>query len=148
MTKQLRISSFLQPYKTFYDVQTNLYAWEGKNVMILSRNNNLNRVTMFRWLKAMDTTYGYYKVCTGREPILFIPYYYINNKATIADVANTCGAGCGFLGWTGIELQNTYFDVMYNAINNNNQYDQAVFYEFGRNFGFMVIKSHIKLTTR
>ncbi|MFT3949087.1 MAG: PKD domain-containing protein [Agriterribacter sp.] len=135
-TKELRISPYSQTYKTFNNDQIILNAWESKNVMILSRNSNLIRATMFKWLKAMDTTYGYYKLCTGREPILFTPYYYINNRTTIADVANTCGAGCGYLGWTGIELQNAYFDVMYNAINSKNQYDQAVFYEFGRNFWF------------
>jgi hypothetical protein len=49
------------------------------------------------------------------------------------------------LGNTGIELQNTYFDIMYNAINNNNQYDQVVFYEFGRNFWFYESKLNYKL---
>lgn len=135
ITKQIRISPYPQAYTNFNGVAMNLFAWEGNKVMILSRDNSLNRVTMFKWLKAMDTTYGYYKNCTGREPSIN-PRTYINNRTTIADVTTTCGAGCGYLGATGIELQNTYFDVMYNAINNNNQYDQAVFYEFGRNFWF------------
>lgn len=135
MTQQLRISPYPQSYKNFNGGDLNLYAWEGNKVMILSRDNKLNRVTMFKWLKAMDTTYGYYKICTGREPSFYSPTY-INNRSTIADVASTCGAGCGYLGATGIELQNTYFDVMYNAINNNNEYDQVAFYEFGRNFWF------------
>ncbi len=135
MTKQIRISPYSQAYTNFNGVAMSLFAWEGNRVMILSRNSNLNRATMFKWVKAMDTTYGYYKNCTGREPGV-IPRTYINNRTTIADVASTCGAGCGYLGATGIELQNTYFDIMYNAINNNNQYDQTVFYEFGRNFWF------------
>jgi PKD repeat protein len=148
--KQINISPYPLAYRNFNGVSMNLFAWEGNKVMILSRNSNLNRVTMFKWLKAMDTTYGYYKNSTGREPG-FNPPTYINNRSTIADVTSTCGAGCGYLGATGIELQNTYFDVMYNSINNNNQYDQAVFYEFGRNFWFygnhLAYKTNDPITT-
>ena len=136
VTKEIKISPYLQSYTSFNGPVIPLYAWEGTNkVMILSRSNALNRATMFKWLRAMEATYAYYQTCNGREPAVN-PLYLINNRTTIADVAATCGAGCGQLGFTGIELQNTYFDVMYNAINNSNQYDQAVFYEFGRNFWF------------
>ena len=134
MVKEIKICPYNQAYKTFNNDNINLFAWEGDKVVILSRNNSLNRQTMFKWAHTMDSVYLYYKSCTGQDPILFTPYYYINGRSTIADVANTCGAGCGYLGWTGIELQNTYFDISYNAINNNNQFDQALFYEFGRNF--------------
>lgn len=135
VTKQIKISPYPQAYTNFNGAPMNLHVWEGNKVIILSRNSNLNRETMFKWLKAMDTTYEYYRTCTGREPSIN-PATYISNKTTIADVTTTCGAGCGYLGATGIELQNTYFDVMYNAIDNYNQYDQAAFYEFGRNFWF------------
>ena len=46
----------------------------------------------------------------------------------------TCGAGCGYLGANGVELASTYFHVLYRGVKNNDQYDQVVFYEFGRNF--------------
>ena len=105
---------------------------------------------MFKWLKAMDTTYGYYKKCTGKEPSIN-PSTYIHDRTTIADVISTCGAGCGYLGTTGIELQNAYFDVMYNAITYADQYDQASFYEFGRNFWFygdqLAYKTNDPITT-
>lgn len=90
---------------------------------------------MFKWLSAMDATYAFYKNCTGRSPASFAPTF-IDNRSTIADVPATCGAGCSYIGFTGIEMLNTYFDIMYNGINNNNQYDQVDFYEFGRNFWF------------
>jgi PKD repeat protein len=144
ITKEVRVSPYPQSYFSFGRDALNLNAWEGSKVMILSRNKNLNRATMFKWLKVMDTTYGYYRNCTGKEPF-FLTSTYINNRTTIADVTNTCGAGCAYLGNTGIELQNTYFDIMYNAINNNNQYDQVVFYEFGRNFWFYESKLNYKL---
>lgn len=81
----------------------------------------------------MDSVYGYYRQCTGQDPAIAS---YINNLSTIADVPSTCGAGCSYIGATGIEILNTYFDIMYNAINSSNQYDQVNFYEFGRNFWF------------
>ncbi len=131
-----RLSPYPQTYTTFAGEETHLYGWKGKKILLLSGSENLDRSVMFRWVKAMDAAYNYYKKTTGREPVFYTPNYYIEGRATIADVSNTCGAGCGFLGWTGIELQNSTFDVMYNAIKKSNKYDQAVFYEFGRNFWF------------
>lgn len=91
----------------------------------------------------MDGAYEYYKTCTGREPTPFAPTY-INNHTAIADATTTCGAGCGYLGFTGIEMQNVYFDANYNVINNNNQVDHLGFYEFGRNFWFYGAKLDYK----
>lgn len=136
VTQQIRISPYPQSYTTFNAVALNLFAWEGNKVMILSRNKNLNRATMFKWLKAMDATYEYYTLCNGREPAFYWPNYFINNRTTIADASSTCGAGCGYLGYTGIELLNYAFDIGYNAINTLDQYEQIPFYEFGRNFWF------------
>ncbi|WP_460687849.1 PKD domain-containing protein [Niabella aquatica] len=133
VTQTINVSPYPASYTTFGGETLTLYAWEGEKVAVLSRNKNLDATVMFAWAKTMDKVYGYYKLCTGREPGTA---KMINGHTTIADVASTCGAGCGYLGATGIELQNTYFDVLYNGIKNNNQYDQAVFYEFGRNFWF------------
>jgi hypothetical protein len=88
---------------------------------------------MFAWATTMDSVYNFYRRCTGRDPNIF---YTVNNHTTVADVPSTCGAGCGELGYTGVELLSSFFDLMYNDINTSNQYDQAVFYEFGRNFWF------------
>jgi PKD repeat protein len=135
LTKQIRISPYPQAYNSINGLTLNLYAWEGTKVMILSRNENLNRASMFHWLKTMDSTYNYYKACTGREPNIHAPTY-INNRTTIADVPNTCGAGCGYVGATGIELAFQFFDECYNEINTFNRHFHLCFYEFGRNFWF------------
>ncbi|HEX4958878.1 MAG TPA: PKD domain-containing protein [Lacibacter sp.] len=135
IVKSIRISPYAQSYTTFDRVPTNLFAWDGSKVMILSRNSNLNRSSMFKWLRAMDSAYKYYSICTGREPAYFTPTF-INQRSTIADVAATCGAACGYLGATGIEIQNTYFDIVYNRVNNTNSFEHFPFYEFGRNFWF------------
>jgi hypothetical protein len=136
VVQQIRVSPYPQHYTTFSGAALELYAWEGEKVMILSRKPNVDRTTMFAWTDAMDAAYAYYRLCTGRDPVFYAPNYFINNRSTIADVASTCGAGCGFLGWTGIEIQNAFFDTGYNAIRNKDQFDQVPFYEFGRNFWF------------
>lgn len=128
-------SPFTQTYVSFDNKTYNLYSWEGKYVAILMRNNNLDATTMFNWVHTMDSCYSWYKSVTGKEPIKYAPTY-LDNHTTIADVATTCGAGCGYLGFTGVEMQNVYTDRMYNFILQNNEYDQELFYEFGRNFWF------------
>ena len=143
VTKQIRISPYLQAYKSINGLDLNLYGWEGSKVMILSRNSNLNRATMFKWSKVMDSTYNFYKACTGREPTQYGPTY-INNHTTIADVPASCGAGCGYVGFTGIEMAFQFFDENYRVINENNQFDHLGFYEFGRNFWFYGAKLDYK----
>ncbi len=125
-----------QTYKDFNGTTHNLYAWSGSKVMLLSSSNTLDTSTMQRWVTAMDGTYNYYQLCTNREPTFYTNVTYINNRSTIAQVPSTCGTGCGYIGWTGIELQTAYFDNFYNTLLSNNQYSQEPFYEFGRNFWF------------
>lgn len=128
-------AQILQPYTSFQGAALNLYKWEGSKVMLLSSSDTLNASVMTNWVTAMDAAFNYYTLCNGREPIHYRETY-INNRSTIADVSSTCGAGCGYLGFTGIEIQNAYFNNIYNRILNDNQYDQIPFYEFGRNFWF------------
>ncbi|HYH14905.1 MAG TPA: PKD domain-containing protein [Flavisolibacter sp.] len=124
-----------QTYTSFNNQTLNLYSWEGDYVTILSSDPDLNKATMWKWVHTMDSVYLFYKEATGRTPAT-LPPTYINNRTTIADVPTTCGAGCGYLGATGIELQHTFFNNAYIALDQNNEYDQVVFYEFGRNFWF------------
>ena len=55
---------------------------------------------------------------------------------TITEIQRTCGAGCGYLGATGIELMPDYFRELYDGVAKHNEIDQALPYEFGRNFWF------------
>lgn len=124
-----------QSYRSFQGDLLQLYSWQGNKTMLLSSTDKLNSVSMNKWVLKMDTAYNYYAVCTGKQPAV-TGGTYINNRSTIAEVIATCGAGCGYLGFTGIEMQTTYFSNMYNYINNQNLYDQVPFYELGRNFWF------------
>jgi hypothetical protein len=130
-------SSMLPPvattYTTFNNEVVNLYAWQGRNVAVLSRNPNLNPGVMELWIAALDRGWDFYYYATNRVPALAKLY---NGRTTIADVANTCGAGCGYLGATGIEVQNAYFDLTYNSALRNGAFGSFLFYEFGRNFWF------------
>ena len=132
---QILISPVLQPYTSFDSIKYNLNSWQGKYVSILTRNAGLDPKTMTNWVHTMDSCYSFYKLVTGREPVKYPPTY-INDHTTIADVATTCGAGCGYIGFTGIEMLNSYTDRMYDLILQSNEYDQELFYEFGRNFWF------------
>ena len=54
----------------------------------------------------------------------------------IAEVNSTCGAGCGYLGATGIEMLKGHSDRMYSFARDSNEYDRELFYEFGPNFWY------------
>lgn len=110
-----------------------LYPYTGQKIALLVPSPNLDNATLSQIVTVFDAAYDYYAQATGRDPGLFFNY---NGLATIAVVPLTCGVGCGFLGFTGIELQNEWFDILYNGVRNQNEYDQVVFYEFGRNFWF------------
>ena len=126
----------LQTYTTFQGVTLNLYKWEGTNTMVLSGSNTLNPAVMGKWVDAMDGAYNYYYSCTNQYPACYKDVTCFNGKSTLARVDATCGAACGYLGTTGIEMLNTYFDTFYNSLANDNLYEQEPFYEFGRNYWF------------
>jgi len=124
-----------QTYISFFGDTLSLYKYEGDKIMLLAKSDTFNTTIMKKWTDTMDGAYNFYKMCTGRDP-KFMPRTYINQKLTIASVAETCGAGCGYLGWTGIELLDEYFELCYTSIRNENKHEQINFYELGRNFWF------------
>ncbi len=111
--------------------------WQGTHVALLTPTSvtGLNPRVMAKILAAFDDAYEYYASATGAQPKPD-PGYEINGRDTVAVVNYTCGAGCSYLGTTGIELLAPYFTILYNGVKDNSQYDQVVFYELGRNFWF------------
>jgi len=127
-------------YQSFNGNSYTMNVWQGRNISFLTPvgqtpdpNMTLDSNTMAKILNTVDSAYDYYYLATGKKPSVYSPYYH-NGRDTIADVATTCGAGCGYLGYTGIELETGTFNVLYNGVKNTNRYDQTVFYELGRNF--------------
>jgi hypothetical protein len=125
-----------QRYISFEGDTLELFAYEGEKTILLSNRTDHDSLIMSKWLSAMDEAYSYYAECTGREPTFYTDVTYLNGRSTIARVDKTCGAACGYIGWTGIEIMNSFFDRLYDDLEKKGEYGQEPFYEFGRNFWF------------
>lgn len=115
-----------------------LYPWAGEHVAVLTRSDDRDPAVMQKIVDALDAAYEAYVVITGRTPTLFLNY---NGLLQIAEVPATAGAAIGYLGFTGIEIATgdaaTFgFDLLYNGVASDNVFEQALFYELGRNFWF------------
>lgn len=130
-------------YKSFKGDDASLYPWKGKHVMVLTSKSDYDPKVMAKIVKTLDQVHDFYAGVTGREPAR-LQNTIIDNHMTVATIDNTCGAGCGYVGATGIELMNGTFDSLYKGVRDRNEYDQAVFYEFGRNFFFYNDKINYK----
>ena len=113
-------------------------VWRGSEVALLTPADNLDRYdpsVLPHIAGTLDRAWDFYAEITGREPD---PLKEIDGLTTIAVVPKTCGAGCGYLGVTGIEIQeDPYFDVwLHDTVATTDQFDQTLFYELGRNFWF------------
>lgn len=120
-------------YQTFEGEALELYPYDGRNVSLLLQNNSYDQTTINKIVSTLDKAYDEYKKITGRVPSLF---KHRNGLLTIAEVNETCGAGCGYLGLTGIEIQSNRFSSLYDNVLSQDKYDQILFYELGRNFWF------------
>ncbi|HRZ58694.1 MAG TPA: calcium-binding protein [Candidatus Paceibacterota bacterium] len=113
---------------------TMLLPWAGSNVVFLTTLSTYDAQLMAHWVRALDGGWALYADLTGRRPE---PLKQLGGKATIAAVPDadyTCGAGCGFIGASGIELA-MFYDWNYPALQRDPQaIPHYVFYEMGRNF--------------
>lgn len=111
-----------------------LTPWTGRNVIFLTTDDTLDPALMGIWVSRLDAGWDLYADLTSRKPSAFKEY---NGKATIAAVPGyelTCGAGCGYIGATGIELA-MFYDHNYAELKAHpRSMPHYVFYEMGRNF--------------
>lgn len=129
-------SSGLVQYQSFQNQPHTLKPWMGTNIALLTPTNTvLNSNVMAQIVTTLDRAYDYYRKATGRQPTTWEPTT-LYGRDVISVVSATCGAGCGYLGFNGIEILGPYFTTLYNGVLANNQYDQVLFYELGRNFWF------------
>jgi hypothetical protein len=108
--------------------------WVGRNVTLLTYSPDLDPNVMARILNALDAAYDSYKEITQFSPQIYKNY---GGKLSIAEMTPEtigCGGGCGYLGFTGIELQTELFMRLYNGVKLYDQFDEVLFYELGRNF--------------
>lgn len=120
-------------YTTFQNQRIRVYPWTGNYVALMTLSKRYNAKTMRKIVGTLDRAYRYYWRVTGRHPQRGKHY---RGKLSIVEVHKTCGAGCGYLGSTGIELLTSSFRKLYRGVHKHNHYDQVLFYELGRNFWF------------
>lgn len=112
-----------------------MYAWDsGKYVTLLTPRANYDKAIIRKLISSYDRAWEFHLKAAG-APMIKTPENTINNKATIAVVVKTCGAGCGRIGAHGIEINEEYFKEEYSSLlNNTRRRHHIVFYEMGRNF--------------
>ena len=120
-------------YRSFKDELLQRYVWMGQRVAFLTAREDLDPVVMEKLCATFDKVYDFYQEATGRQPRKFRHY---EGRVSIAEVKDTCGAACAYLGATGIEMTPDCFYELYDGVAERNEYDQALPYEFGRNFWF------------
>jgi hypothetical protein len=111
-----------------------LTPWTGQSVVFLTTDERLDPGLMGRWVSRLDAGWQLYADLTGRQPSLF---RHSGGKVTIAAVPQpglTCGAGCGYIGATGIELALFYGRDLPELTTRPRSMPHYVFYEMGRNY--------------
>ena len=116
------------------ELSLKLTPWTGRNVIFLTTDDKLDPGLMGVWVSRLDAGWELYADLTGRKPS---PFKQFEGKVTIAAVPGadlTCGAGCGFVGATGIELA-MFYDHNYPELKTHPKaMPHYVFYEMGRNY--------------
>jgi len=120
-------------YTSFEGEKVERYAWLGRHVVFQTVRKDLDAAAMARLCDTFDKVYEFYHDATQREPVKLRQY---EGRVTISEIEKTCGAGCGYLGATGIELMPACFQDLYQGVVKHGEIDQALPYEFGRNFWF------------
>jgi hypothetical protein len=111
-----------------------LTPWTGTNVVFLTTDDKLDQGLMGIWVSRLDAGWQLYADLTRRVPS---PSRQFEGKVTIAAVPGydlTCGAGCGYVGATGIELAMFYDDNYPELKTHPKAMPHYVFYEMGRNY--------------
>lgn len=116
------------------NVDPMMLPWEGSNVVFLTKTGAYDRELLGRWVARLDGGWQVYADLTGRRPG---PFKQIHGKPTIAAVPEgglTCGAGCGYIGVSGIELAMFYTHNYPDLMKDPEAMPHYAFYEMGRNF--------------
>lgn len=99
-------------YTSFNGLALELVPWAGEQVAYLVPQQGFDDPGAMRFIvDAPDRAYERYELVTGREPTPYAPTTY-QGLDTIAVVPETCGAGCGYLGFTGIEIQTAFAEEL------------------------------------
>jgi hypothetical protein len=120
----------LVAYSSFAKQSVKLHAFIGRNIaLLLDPSRAVDQTAVSRVVNALDRAWDWYRNYFGQPT----PHFTYSGKTTVAEVTQTCGAGCGYLGHTGIELDPPTMSALIKDASGD-RYQQAVFYELGRNF--------------
>lgn len=123
-----------------------MLAWEGKEVVFLTRKDKYDAEEMTRFVGRLDDAWVTYHELVGAKPRLF---KHVNKKPTICAIPKSnlsCGYGCGYVGATGIEAS-AFYSIDLPAFQKNPQsFQHYYFYEMGRNY-FVFGDRHSLFTT-
>jgi len=129
----LAVGPFATTYTTQKGAVLSLYAWPGSKYAFLSKTPSYNPVTMRYILNAADGAWNYYATTVGKLPGIYFNY---KGLGTIADTGvggvDLCGAGCTYIGATGMEIDDDVANALVNKVPST--YDWVIFYETGRSF--------------
>lgn len=121
-------------YRSMKNQSVKVTAYLARRVALLVPDGEWHKPTLQLLVATLDRAWDAYALLTGREPVEQAKYAY-EGRATIAVVEATCGAACGYLGHTGIEMEeNEFRSQVHDRLRDTGRYDQALFYEMGRNF--------------
>jgi len=120
-------------YLDFEGTSHRLYPWIGRNVALLTKSQHYDAGLISRLLSDIDQAYDYFVLITGREPPRAKS---LSGRNTVAELQRTCGAGCGLVGATGVELAETFFQKLIKGYERDGSFNHLIFWEFSRNFWF------------
>jgi hypothetical protein len=115
-------------------ISTELQTWEGNEVVFLAVPGDYDADFMKRWVETLDGGWKVYREIVGGSPR---PHRRVGDKPSIAavpDASFTCGAGCGYVGATGIELALFYHHDYKRLKDKPGFFCHYAFYEMGRNY--------------
>ncbi len=123
-------------YHHFTSKETSrLRAWEGENIVLLTKSSNYPEELMGRLVSELDNVYRYYERMAGGRPK---PWWSFLGKLTIAEVDSTGEgtAAMGFLGHTGVEISAGTMREALETYFTKGEIHNVFLWEFGRNFWF------------
>jgi hypothetical protein len=117
-----------------HQLKPTLTPWTGRNIIFLTTDADLDAGMITHFVSCLDKGWDTYAELTGRKPKLFKQW---NGMPTVVAVPAgdlTCGAGCGYIGVSGVELSLFYDRDVAVMKRNPRSFPHYGFYELGRNF--------------
>ncbi len=127
-------------------IDTTMFPWIGEHIAFLTITDAFDPKVMTQFVDSLDQAWGTYLRFTGKAPRM---HRNVDGKAPIAAIPSgnlSCGAGCGYVGATGIEANYFYSSTYNNLQKNPKAIPHLYFYEMGRNF-FTFGNKHNSFTT-